>query len=375
MKKNIMRKDQIQIHKKYFLIILLANVAIISFFFLFSGFFAERSDTQYFVGQINSYRGIVDLSKMDGTMHDMVYFRGFKPLYGILGGYLLFFLSPKSVILILNLLFFFGLSFISYTLFLLLGFNKKLSVVGSIWISLSYPMLKYGLALVTDISGWFFLYLSIVVLIIGLKEQNYKKIFISSILCFIGSLTKETGSLGIIFGISYLCLSYKEWGIKETFKKLSIFALPAFILEIIFMFLMYKTGAPSFISWYKYNFAIYFHDFYKLRYFITNEFLALNGIYFISIFGILAFLKNKIGTGGVRFMLSTILPSIIIWFWPVFYYRIFFIQTILFIPLALWGIQYIAEKRKSFLSFSLENIFIIVPIIFNIILFISISKM
>ena len=49
-----------------------------------------------------------------------------------------------------------GLTWWTYLFLREMDFVGGPSVAGTVWVVLAYPVLKYGLALGTDISGWFF---------------------------------------------------------------------------------------------------------------------------------------------------------------------------------------------------------------------------
>lgn len=364
-----------QEHKKDILKIVVANIAILLIAFTYVGLYSVRTDTAHYINQVQVFRGNIHINDLEGPFKEMFYYKISKPVYGILGMSIFRFFSPENSILFTNIIFLFGLGLASYFLFLIIGFNNYYSRVGSLWLTASYPVLKYGLALVTDISGWFFLVLSVAVFLHGFKNNSYKIIALSSLLGFLGSITKETGVLGLVFAGVYLILHFID-GHRENFiKKMLALCLPFFVLQVPFMIYLKSLNGPSEMEWIKFNYRIFFHDFYKLKYFMTNEFLAFTFIWFFFAFGLYSVYRSgnyKLGSTGLY--LSAIPSSLLVLLWPVFYYRILFAQLILVLPLALTGYMFLRERYTTGWKKNAVLALACLPPTLSVVLFLLITK-
>jgi hypothetical protein len=340
------------------------------------GLYSVRSDTEYFVDQIKISRGGMSLDDLSGATKDLVYFRLFKPVYGALSVFPFGNTSPNNVILILNLIFFIGLTISSYYYFEHVGFDKDFAFLGSVWVSSGYPVLKYGLALVTDISGWFFAVFSMAIFLYAIKINRLSYIAFASIVGFVGSLSKETGVLGLMFCGLYLLINNRFENKKEVVKKMIALCLPFFLLQGLFLFLMKNVEGPSLFGWVKYNYNIYFYDFYKIRYFITNEFLSFNLIWIFVFIGMFYLIRERFWGDNKKMsiFIASLFPAIVVFAWPVFYYRILFIQFIFLIPIALYGVKVLTDKYAGKFH-TLVGFFIFYsPVVISILLYIIIKK-
>lgn len=344
-------------NKKIILLLLAVDVLVMALVFSVSGFFNDGVDTTIYVSQINQFdRGVFDLADTKASL------RFFKPFYGVVGLWLVPFLSPYSAIFLMNVSFFILLSIVSFFLFLELGFDKKFSVAGAMWVITGYPMLKYGLALGTDAAGWFFSALTILAVLIGSRLSRTRYFILAALIGFLGALTKESGVLGLVFGGVYILVHIGVWNYKKIVNFLAGLVLPFLILEAFFLFIMAKSGFPTFLDWYSLNLSSYAKEYYKLFYFIGVEASSFNIILVFSLFGIFYAIKKKefLSREWLARFSGLFVASLPVLMWPIFISRILYIQFLFFIPLALFGVA----NAKI-----LNRYLFVLPPLFNIFLF------
>ncbi len=358
---------------KPFVFLLIVDICVAVFIFSFSGIYNDKLDTAIYVSQI---QGFSDPSVVIADPA-AASFRFFKPFYGIAGSIIgpwTIGLSPYNAILVINLLFFVGLTFLSYLFFKKIGLDEKFSIAGAAWVAMGYPMLKYGLALGTDISGWFFAVAVIVLFLHAIQTGKIRYVFLASLVGFVGSLTKETGVLGLIFAGVYILMQIGNWDWSRFWKWMAALCIPFFALEAGFQYFLYKSGAPSFVEWYKWNHASYAREFYKFKYFIGVEGSTFSIILLLALIGMIIAIKNRdiLKRSWLSLHLSLLIATLPMLVWPIFLSRVLFVQFIIFFPLALytiWHLRHQFEGKQLMTIPILYYILFLYPIL-SIILFI-----
>ncbi len=336
--------------------ILLASLALI---FSMNGFYDDHVDGPDYVGQVEYFQGktpkVVDEYNINR--------RSFKPLYGAVGATIAPLIGPQASILVLNILFYIGLAYGFFFLLREFGFDPEAAFIGALWLSTGYPLLKYGLALGTDISGWFFAVVSLLVFLVARRKgspQGTRLIVLASLIGFLGSLSKETGVFGLLFAGLLLSLelvtAWKKGGMQEQVKKtlrdLAALCLPFFSLEALFLVLNSKVGGMTLVQWFSSNTTDYNKEYYKLRYFIGSEFAAFHILWFVALVGLVLVVRNRVQVGilskqMLALLAVTTLPVLL---WPLFIARIYYIQFLVVIPLALLAFISVLERYPKLRS-------------------------
>ncbi len=349
------------IFKKIIVPLVLIDIAVILIVFSVSGIYNDRVDTSIYVSQIEQFENRAFF--LQGTKADL---RLFKPLYGVIGSLFVPILSPYSFILLLNIFFLFALTILSFFLFREIISDRNFAFFGAIWVATGYPMLKYGIALGTDISGWFFAAAAALAALIAARENKMRYFALASMLGFLGALTKESGVLGMAFGGVYILAHIGVWNFKKILKSAAYLSVPFFALEGLFLFLMNRFGLPTFFDWYALNLSNYAREYYKWFYFIGTELSSFHIILFFGLLGIYYAAKRKdvfdrewLARFGGLFAAS--LPVLA---WPIFISRILYVQFLFFIPLALRVIKELSVQRPR-----LAKYLLVLPIIISATLF------
>ncbi len=357
-----------RLFEKKYTPVLLASAVVVAAILVFSisGFFNERIDAKEYASEIVSMQSV-----WHGGAPSVV---TFKPFYGAIGSLLSFAFSPYVSILLINLAFLCGLAWIGYIAFREFDFEETDAAVGGAWIVLSYPMLKYGLALSTDISGWFFAILTIAVFLFAARNDLPKHAIFASLIAFLGSTAKETGALGLIFCGMYILFQIGVWQKKKVAAWLAYICVPFLALQFVLIYCMQRANGLTLVQWFSHNQDAYGQSYRTLSYFLGVEGSTFNMIAIIALIGIFVAFKNR--DLFKRSWLATYVPlavaSIPVLVWPIFISRVLFAQYMFFVPLALYGLAHIrmnAGSKKAF-GIPLYAIVAAAPIVVSVILFV-----
>lgn len=303
--------------------------------FLINGPLDMRVDGNIFVGQVNSFEeGNIFQSNNEVLLHL------FKPLYGVLGSLVVPLTSPAVAIQFFNITFFviLGVSFFYYLR--QLSFPPRYAGTGVLWLITAYPLLKYGLAISTDIAGWALAVLSTFLFLKGLSERKLWFIILASFCGALGFFAKETGVLGLFFSGLVLLFSLRSIGFRFFIRALSALVLP-FVFTVGSYLLYIANRAPTFLDWYQKNMAEHSGS-WKLYYFIFTETSAFSLLWPLAFLGALSLILKKTirGENNNRFWMfvAAFIATLPVLAWPMFISRVLFIQFLWVIPLALFGL-------------------------------------
>jgi hypothetical protein len=326
---------------KNILLLLLVDIAMVATVFGVSGPFNDKIDTAVYVSQIEGFRSGNIVSHNTNT--DM---RIFKPFYGVLGSHVSPPLSPYVAILTFNLIFLVGLTLLIYLFLRKLDFSVAFSTIGTVWIVMAYPMFKYGIALGTDISAWFFTVATITAVLYGARRNEIRYIVLGSLLGFLGALTKESGVMGLIFAGVYMLMHIGSWDPKKIGKWLLALCAPVLALYAIFISIISWSGMFTFLDWFSSAHEHYVKDYYKIGYFLSVEASTFNVLLIFALIGLIWSIKNGdvIRRSWLAIYIPLFVASLPVLIWPIFVSRILFPQFIFFVPLGLYGIKRFHES-------------------------------
>jgi hypothetical protein len=355
------------IKKLFLLILLLADILVLGLIFSVSGFYNDLVDAKDYIPQIEEYAHPGSLVVDTSIAH-----REFKPLYGILGGPLARYTDARTALLILNIFFFIGLSFAAFFFLDVLGFSSIEALVGALWIISDYPLLKYGLTLSTDISGWFFAALIAAIGLFGVRAKKWWPLLLASTFGFIGFLAKETAVLGLGAVGFMILFSFTKGEWRQYLKSLIAISLPFLLLEGGYVAFLIHSGIPTFLDWYQGNAAgISSHQ--TVSYFLGIEGASFHVLLILALIGFYFSLQNgDIWKKDWLIKFSSLfLASLPVLVWPIYITRIIYVQFIFVVPLALYGAEKVLEKiDKESLRRAVALTFAIIPIAASIILFV-----
>lgn len=347
-------------------VFLLVSGLVAVFSFSVVGPFGVNLDTEIYLSQISQFEaGALILEPYDVAL------RAFKPLYAVWGSFLVPLFSPEESIKFLNLLFLFLLPFVTFGFLKELGFVKSDAFWGALWTVTAYPVLKYGLAVGTDIAGWFFTIATGYTVLLALRHSSIRLLVLASFLGFLGASAKETGVFGLIFGGLYLIFTYPARGIQKTIMYLFALALPALALEGLLFGILMHAGFPTFIEWYNYAILVSSEDTRPTLFkFIAVEASTFNVMGLYAFFGALVALRGKIIIEHQYAKLIALgIASLPVLLWTMYISRIFFMQVIIVVPLALIGFRSLCNAFPQRVHGKLEIIFAVLPVASAAILF------
>lgn len=281
---------------------------------------------------------------IDPTLNLYVRARMLKPIYGVLSALVMPALSPEQSMLILNTLFYLGCVFLLFQLLnKYLGFKPWQAFIGTVWFCCSYPMLKYGFALMTDIGGYFF---SLFAIFLALKSDKTQKpifLFWAGLISAIGFATKETGGMGMLFIFFYWLLRIKQLGLKRIIRDWLIVGLPFLVFSLAIQLAVMSISGYSYANWVGSNEQTLGKQYRTLKYFVGTQGAAFHLLWILFLIGLIKIKKST----NPKALLSLIPVGLPVLAWPIFITRILFFQFIYVIPLALHGLIEIFPDAPS----------------------------
>jgi 4-amino-4-deoxy-L-arabinose transferase-like glycosyltransferase len=215
------------------LIIALLNAALILIFF------APRfdyTDTPQYISTIRNLAG-------DETAQ--VYpFRILKPMPILIGAALAPFVGAENTLVFQNIFFYFFSVVLIYFLINFLYHNPRQAFYGAVLYSTAYPMLAYGLASLTDLSGWFFFLLAALLSLIFLKKPSLKTAIFAGLVAGMGMLFKENVAAAPIFFASLVFIAGR-FPLKEKLKYILVFGLAFILFPVANSIILYKIFSYS----------------------------------------------------------------------------------------------------------------------------------
>lgn len=345
---------------RYILLLFVFGSLILSVIFLRNGILNVYPDTPVYVEQIKYYNND---TKSSWSMN----YRSYKPFYGFTGSLTTPPLTEHQSLLLINVVFFFGLLFSSFYFLKELELGETYSLIGALWIGTGYPLLKYGLALLTDISGWFFAIATITIFLIGIRKSSKSLLLLASTVGFLGSLCKETGVLGLLFSGLFLVFSWLKKKDSQYLKKIFYISVPFIILQSIFLSILLHKGGSSFLTWFKFNNETVTGLRTPYLFFFT-ELSTFHILWLYSVVGFYLLVKSKVRTLSSQgiLLLSLFISTLPIFAWPAFLNRILYIQYLFVVPFSLFTVKYVYEKTKNK---SILYSTVLLPIIISLFLF------
>lgn len=342
--------------KKTILSLLIVAFLALILFVARVGFEWDYVDTVHYVALMHFFSNDNDLNVDTARL--------LKPAYGWFGFLPKLFLGDYAILTLMNWSFFVALLFVFFFVLKKLNYSNKLCFVGVLWLAFSYPMLKYGLALGTDVAGWFFSAFTILLILHYAQNKNNLYLFLVSTTAAIGILTKETGGLAISFSVIYLFFAMRGYGIRFILKKLAILIIPFLVIFGLWQLYVYLKFNYSYLDWIFRAESSYGENYRTFKYFLFTE-LSSFGLLWLYFFNTL--FKNREHL-RIVYVISILPLFLSVLMWPVFISRILFIQFLLIIPVSLSIFEKYNFKRTArFILYGL-------PVLSSVVLFLISGK-
>lgn len=310
----------------------------------------DHPDTRQYVSTIEHIAG-----KQEA---ELVVYRLLKPLPIFIGVALNSFLNAKDALIFQNLIFYFLSVWLIYLLVYKLYKNEKQAFYGTLLYVGAYPMLAYGLAALTDLSGWFFYLLSILISLRLLKTPRIKTVFLAGFVAGLGMLFKENLGAAPIFFVSLIFIA-TNLPIKEKLKYILIFGISFIILPLINNLTLYKFYSYSYLHWFLQNWQSGL-AYTALRISIETVRVFLLGWLFVF-WGICKEFATK-DNERIKILLAFLPPSLSFFLWAFPHNRIMFIAAPLLVSIGSFGLlrKYRNPKINTLVESTLVFIYILV---------------
>lgn len=340
--------------RKYLLISLalaFLNAALLLIFFVPR---LHHTDTREYVATIQYINGAPE--------GELFPHRILKPLPLLIGSLLTPILSPQNTLIFQNLIFYFLSAWLIFILIYRLYQNGKQAFYGTLLYVTAYPMLAYGLAALTDISGWFFYLLSAFIALNLLKKPQLKTAFWAGFAAGLGMLFKENAAAAPIFFASLIFIAV-NLPIKQKLKYILIYGM-AFIFPVLISgIIIYRLYSYSYLNWYG---AIWEHSttglyaYSVLRILIEGGRVLLIGWIFVLIGALKEFFFKNIER--IKVLISFVPPSLSFFLWAFPHNRIIYIAFPLLVILGSFGLlrNFKNPKVNAFMEIFLLSSYVLV---------------
>ena len=269
---------------------------------------------------------------------EFYWYRILKPLPILVGAALIDIVPPIAALIYQNIVFFFFSIVLIFELTYELYADARQSVYAAVIFATAYPMIAYGLAALTDVSGWFFLLLTTLLSVRLLKVLNRKKVFLIGLIAGLGMLFKENSAAAAIFFAAFVFLD-KELSVGERCRYALAFGVGFLILPGINSIVLLSLYSQSYWSWFIWNWTgdrTTFYAYTPLRIIIEAVRVMLFGWVFV-VAGILAEYLDK-NTARRRILFALVPASLSCILWPFLHNRIMYIAGPLLALLASAGL-------------------------------------
>ncbi len=337
-----------QLVKKTLFILAAINLVVFAWAFGFH----PNNDTDSYIFTIEYFRG---------ERAEVFPNRYLNPFYALVGSSVLFFVSPANSIIITNILFYFGLLFLTYGLLKRVLNSEMAGFFSALLIMTSYTLLRYGLTQVQDIGGYFWYVLTIYAAWRWWEDKQNKWLYVGGLAAALGMLTKESGTMGaLFFGVLFLL---EKSSLKERFQHFLKFSILPFIMLVINQYrgmtLDYNSG-----QWFLDNWKVFGPDNYHfIKWFGVNV-STYNFLWLLVLVGLVMIIKNRkeLPSNIKVYLLAILLPSLSYFAWPIFISRTVFISAWLFVPIAVYALMGVYARYK-YLAIALLVVAVVMPYI------------
>ncbi|HYE60331.1 MAG TPA: glycosyltransferase family 39 protein [Candidatus Kapabacteria bacterium] len=311
----------------------LLNLAIFAFLFGFH----PNNDTDSYLYAIDFFRG-------DGSI--IFPNRYLNPFYPLVATYLLPFVSATTSIILTNIVFYFGLVFLTYGLIRRVFASKTIGLVSALLTMGAYPMLRYALTQVQDIGGYFWFLATIYAGWRFYEESDKRWLHLAGIAIAFGVFTKESGCMAAFF-VGILILA-KQGIFTEKCKDI-VRVSWAPLTAIFINGLRGQDMQYSSLQWFLGNWTVYApgnYDIVKWAGVNTTTFNVLWIFVAITLFMIVQ--KKWVLERREKLYILAVIPSSLSYFaWPIFISRTVFISAWLIIPIATYGIVKLSRESRA----------------------------
>lgn len=304
-----------------------------------------------------SYTNAINYLK-GGALGESLY-RMLKPFSIFFAFVFASFFTPEISLLLENVVFYFISAYLIFFIAEKIFKNKKTAFFACLFFITAYPLYRWGLAVLTDMSGWCFYLLVVYLALLFYEKKSASLVWLGGITAGVGMFFKETAAAGVMF-FGFLVLLDKKIDWPAKIKILFKYALAFLFVLIPVSLIIFLNYHYSFVDWFAYNEKIQFH--YTLKqsviYFLENVFALMFIAWLFVLRGLFKILKEKNIAGAIVW--PFVISSLSFLLWPFRVTRLMFIAGPALCLLAAKGLEF-DGKKKQFVAYG----FLVVCLIFN----------
>jgi len=280
-----------------------------------------------------------------------VSYRSLKPLAPLLTALVHPVLGYERAFWLQSLVFYFAFIVAIYLFAFEFLEDRFLAILISLMAILSYPMLKYGVDILTETGGWFFYTFSLWLTLRFVKQPRTSIFFWNVLIVIVGFLWKEYSAVAAaIFGLVILFHPALSWKVKAIY--IAVFTALFAAVNVAWETYIFLAYHYTYLSWYAQGGAPGFLlEFTPVN--IVKSIAALLGVGWFAVpFG---FRKFKLLESGKQRFLKIALPTpFIALAWGYISSRLLYVVAPPFLALAVFGIK--DWKRSSQVLFAVSVI-------------------
>lgn len=256
-------------------------------------------------------------------------------------------MTPEGAFLAQVIVFYFLFLIACYAFGRAFGLAKKESVLLSLILGASYPVLKYGIDLYTETGAWFFYIFSLVLTLGYLRAPSWRILLANTAILTIGFLWKEYSAVSaIIFGLAIFFHPELPWRTRlEHFAVcVGIFA----VVNLVWQAFVYLQYHYTYLSWYRVAGASGFKSQFTIKNLVKSTGALLGLAWLLVPSGLFQF--PNLARWQKQFFCITIPASLMAFLWGNVSSRLFFVMAPAF---ALFAILALANMKNPYLRYSI----------------------
>lgn len=248
-----------------------------------------------------------------------------------------------SGFVLLNVLCYVLFAYAAYVLFLLFTADRFLSMLVTLMLISTYPILEYGLNLESDMGSWLLFVVTIIGAIRYYRMASWKNFGIATAAVVIGLLWKEYAvPAGIFLGLVVLFEPTCTW--KEKFSRIALLAACSAVVVGIIQWIVYAKFHYTYIDFFREAGSVAPVLSQRYPYFIAKSLFA---VFLLGWCLVLAGLWNwrSISRQDKWTLVLLFPPSMMFLLWTSVSSRLYYIVAPLLAILALHGLRSLTERR------------------------------
>lgn len=237
-----------------------------------------------------------------------------------------------------------ALVFVTY-LFFKLFFNGNViqALVGTVFFSLSYPMLRYGLDLYSETGALLFYVAGLLGVLMFLRKPSYETLLLNVVIAIFGFLWKEYSAVHcVIFNLIIMVWPTEHISISKKLRFLLLFNGLWILAEGLWQLAVWNDYGYTYLDWYAGGGAPYFAHEGRLFMLMKSTFaLLMLGWLFVPFSW--RTIRDLSREQKLTFALIAIVPVMVLG-WGAISSRLFYVMTPALIVASVWGIWSLSPR-------------------------------